>query len=71
MIVKKCDRCGKCYDEYNTTNNAKKINGLAFLNIDNKQRYYTHGPYDLCASCSTELIKWFNNERTENHGQST
>lgn len=26
MIVKKCDRCGKCYDEYNTTNNAKKKN---------------------------------------------
>lgn len=24
MIVKKCDRCGKCYDEYNTINNAKK-----------------------------------------------
>lgn len=59
MIAKKCDRCGALYEEYNTRNSADEINGVNLLNIDNKQSYYFHGPYDLCPACADGLMRWF------------
>lgn len=58
-IAKKCDRCGTLYESYNVKNNAEAINGFKTLNINESQRYWSHGPYDLCPSCSTELMDWF------------
>ena len=65
MIAKKCDRCGKLYEEYNLSNNSKKINGMMLLNISSNQHYYGHSLKDLCPSCSAELVKWLNNESEE------
>lgn len=63
-IARKCDRCGLYYKEYNYENNAKKINGIKFVNIHSLNRYYSHGPYDLCPACSDELMKWFKKENS-------
>ena len=61
-IAKKCDRCGLYYDEYNNKNNAEKINGINLLIIDSDNRYFSHGPRDLCPACSNELMKWLKKE---------
>ena len=29
---------------------------------DTGDRYFSHGPYDLCPACSNELMKWFKKE---------
>lgn len=58
MQAKKCDRCGKLYELYNTGNNGKKCNGIQLLNIDGKQNYYTQGIYDMCPACMEGLMKW-------------
>ena len=60
--AKKCDRCGLYYDEYNIRNNSEKINIAMIINIDSKNDYYSHGPYDLCPVCSDELMKWLRKE---------
>lgn len=26
---------------------------------DTGDRYFSHGPYDLCPACSNEFMKWF------------
>lgn len=57
--AKKCDRCGKFYENYNSRNSEKEINGIITLNIDKKDQYFNHGPYDLCPRCSKELMDWF------------
>ena len=59
-IAKKCDRCGKLYELYDYRDSPSKINGIMTLSFDSTDRYYKHGPYDLCPSCSTELMDWFN-----------
>ena len=61
--AKKCDRCGLYYDEYNVNDNAEKINGINILIIDSDNRYFTHGPHDLCPACSNQFMKWFKKEK--------
>lgn len=60
MNARKCDRCGMFYEEYNMINNKKAINGVMLLNIDSNDRYFSHGPNDLCPSCSKKFLDWFN-----------
>ena len=62
--AKRCDRCGLYYDEYNIRNNSEKINIVMIINIDSKDDYYSHGPYDLCPACSNELMKWLKKENS-------
>lgn len=50
-FAKKCDVCGKLYEEYNTENYKKDHNGLMFLNIDYKRDYYSSVPIDCCPDC--------------------
>ena len=57
-IAKKCDRCSRLYEQYNIKNDSKNINGIMTLNIDSGQRYFKHGPLDLCPECSKKLINW-------------
>ena len=61
-VARKCDRCGMHYDGYNITNSETKINGFNLLNIDSNNKYWSHGPYDLCPACSDELMTWFRKE---------
>lgn len=62
MIAKKCDRCGKLYEQYNVKSDSKNINGLCTMNIDSKQCYCSHGTIDLCQDCSTKLINWLKSD---------
>lgn len=59
-LAKKCDRCGKFYDEYNSAEDDKNINGIMTLNIDKQGRYYKHKPLDLCPFCKCLFEKWLN-----------
>lgn len=56
--AKKCDRCGKFYEVYNTTNDSENINGIVTLNLDNHRKYY-HEPLDLCPECKDAFEEWF------------
>ena len=56
--AKKCDRCGKLYNSYNTKNDAKHINGIMTVNIDPYGEYYDHKPVDLCPKCKDSFEEW-------------
>ena len=62
MFTKKCDRCGKLYEQYNVKNDSKNINGICTMNIDFMQKYFSHELIDLCPDCSTKLINWLKND---------
>ena len=58
MQAKKCDRCGKLYELYNTENNGKKCNGFRPLNINWDQKACPQGLYDMCPECMEALMTW-------------
>ena len=62
-ICKKCDRCGRYYDRYGENKNAKKINGIATLNLDSNRQYYMNDILDLCPECSKSFNSWLNEWR--------
>ena len=66
-LAKKCDFCGDLYDSYNMRNDSAKTNGVAFVNIDNKQQYYTHGPYDCCPTCMQKIRNFTDSLKKEKH----
>lgn len=49
--AKKCDRCGKLYEQYNSKNDRKNPNGIMVLNLDSQRRYFAHNALDLCPDC--------------------
>lgn len=56
--ARKCDRCGKLYEAYNTKNDETNINGFMTLNIADDRKYYSHGIMDLCPECMEEFQRW-------------
>ena len=54
-IAKKCDICGKLYEEYNTKRDKKNTNGFMFLNLLDNQNYFEHGP-----ECMTSIRNCIN-----------
>lgn len=58
MTAKKCDRCGKFYEEYNVANDEKNVNTIRTYNCEIDKGVYSHGPYDLCPECSKQLVDW-------------
>ena len=56
--AKKCDRCGKLYEEYNIEDDKKNPNGIMVLNLDSQRRYFTHNVMDLCPDCMKEFQDW-------------
>ena len=60
-LAKKCDRCGKFYEAYNTTNDSENINGIMTLNLDDLRKYYSHKPLDLCPKCKDAFEEWMKN----------
>lgn len=49
--ARKCDRCGKLYEEHNLKNDEKNPNGIMVLNLDYQRKYYPHDAMDLCPDC--------------------
>ena len=64
-LAKKCDRCGKFYEEYNTKYDGKNINGILLLNIDCHEKYYTHGLIDPCPDCKDSFKEWLTNKNKD------
>lgn len=57
--AKKCDRCGKLYEQYNSKNDRKNPNGIMVLNLDSQRRYFAHNALDLCPDCMKGFQGWF------------
>lgn len=57
-IAKKCDRCGKMYDQYNVKDSEANPNGIRLLNIDGRQQCFAHKLIDLCPDCMKQLQNW-------------
>lgn len=57
--AKKCDRCGKLYEQYNSKNDRKNPNGIMVLNLDSQRRYFAHNVLDLCPDCMKGFQDWF------------
>lgn len=53
--AKKCDICGKLYEEYNYKQNKNEPNGFMFLNIDNQRKYYSGDVTDCCPHCMAAI----------------
>lgn len=67
-IARKCDVCGKLYEEYNTKRDKKNTNGFMFLNRLDNRNYYDHDPYDCCPKCMTYIRNYVNVLRGEKPG---
>lgn len=52
--ARKCDRCGKFYDEYQ-----------ADYHVTMKKGAYNCKSLDLCPDCTNKLIKWLDKLQTE------
>lgn len=65
-LAKKCDMCGKFYDEYNFSKDDKNINRIMILNLDMNDYYYTNRPLDLFPSCKDSFKKWLNKKGEKN-----
>ena len=59
--AKKCDRCGKYYDEYieeiwvTTHNKIRNIDGFALT-----EDGYVHHNMDICPMCMIKFVDWMN-----------
>lgn len=60
-LARKCDRCGKFYDNYNMgdTISLRKTNGIMFINVQYNNKYYSCKKFDLCPVCKDTLVDWF------------
>lgn len=64
-FAKKCDRCKRLFEIYNTMSCEEKSNGFMFLNIDEKGDYYSHKTHDLCPICNVELHRFMRMEEDD------
>ena len=54
--AKKCDRCGKLYEEYNGIRLKGQGNGYQYLYLGGNN--IVSKLFDLCEDCMTEVIDW-------------
>lgn len=60
-IARKCDMCGKLYEEYNQKHDEKNPNGIMLLNIVENGNYYGNSKIDCCPECMTSILKTIEN----------
>lgn len=65
MTAKRCDRCRKFYDIYNTKCSETHANGFMYLNIQEDRKCFSHRVIDLCPSCMDALYKFMKAETEE------
>lgn len=61
-FAKKCDRCGKLYEEYNTKSDPMNTNGVTVVNLDHSRNYHTQKVLDFCPKCNESFNKWLKGE---------
>ena len=62
MKAKKCDRCGKLYEQYNHKTSSRP-NAVKTMNENMNGNYYAADLYDLCPECMNQLNRWLKNEK--------
>lgn len=62
MNARKCDRCGKFYEEYGTEYESKESDTVLFVNTSSSITYTTQKEFNLCPECMDELKKWIGEE---------
>lgn len=65
MLVRKCDKCGACYDPYIGKRECNNANGIMLIDKDLAGEYYIRGTSDLCEACMRELHRWFDGDGGE------
>ena len=64
--AKRCDRCGRYYDDENSKDKSFKVNGRTVHQmalIDDCDNRICE--YDLCDQCARDLFHWLCNEEEE------
>ena len=56
-IAKKCDICGKLYEEYNFEQSMENSNGFMLLNIDRNGDYFRGPACDCCPECMKSILE--------------
>lgn len=66
--AKKCDRCGKYYDDESSKDKNFKVNGITVhkMALIDACDYPIHN-YDLCDQCARDLFHWLCNEEKVEH----
>lgn len=59
MNAKKCDKCGKFYDEYSTKSYDAEPNAILLVQNQENKETYCCKQYDLCRECMENLREWF------------
>lgn len=63
--ARKCDRCGKFYDEYLL--NSNEFYKVCLIRTENYN--YRNSPKDICPECMKEFIEWYKKgQEQENEG---
>lgn len=55
MKARKCDRCGKFYNDYKPTEETKNANALRLMGATQTSAHHG-GWYDLCEGCMKDLV---------------
>ena len=66
--AKKCDRCGKYYDDESSKDRNFRVNGIPIHQmalIDACDHHICE--YDLCNECARDLFHWLCNEKEVEH----
>lgn len=50
-LARKCNICNDYYDNYNVKPNSNKVNGFAYVNIDEYGYIYRQKANDCCPTC--------------------
>ncbi|MCE5213991.1 MAG: hypothetical protein LLF83_04645 [Methanobacterium sp.] len=63
--ARKCDRCGKLYEEYNVGYNKKKPNGIQLISLDTSHKYFGYFLMDLCPDCMDQFQEWLKQQNSK------
>lgn len=65
MILIKCDRCGKLYEDHSTASSIDNSPlGVATITWDNYTDYTVHDTYDLCKDCAHDFLDFLKGAST-------
>lgn len=68
MRARKCDCCGKFYEEYSGAKKFKekgKANALILIDRDIDNHHWNRAEYDLCPDCMGELVVFLSGKKEE------
>lgn len=57
MLARKCDRCGRLYEQYDGQKAfpRSRANSIQLRDTDSDEKYWTRDHFDLCEDCMAKL----------------